>query len=185
MRVRALKAGLPAGRSRRGSGCHWHPFTTASPLRYPDTAGRSGGYRGFAPAPLQRKPTDKPKFVKYTHLPQTKRRPCASRWAIPMAVTFFSPSECRTHAAKGVPAGRGCAGRRSSWRVPSFLSTCSSRARSLSVYAPLKKSEPNFGGFIDFPSILCYSIINLSRKEHDYANHQKRRGHFAPSDRRI
>ena len=38
VRVRALQAGLPAGRSRRGSGCHWHPFTTASPLRYPDTA---------------------------------------------------------------------------------------------------------------------------------------------------
>jgi hypothetical protein len=27
--------GLAAARSRRGSGCHRHPFTTASPLRYP------------------------------------------------------------------------------------------------------------------------------------------------------
>jgi len=70
-------------------------------------------------------------------------------------------------------------------RVPSFLSTCASRARSLSVYALFKKSEPNFGGFIDFPSILCYSIINLSRKEPAYANHQKRRGHFVESDRRL
>ena len=26
---------LAAARSRHGFGCHWHPFTTVSPLRYP------------------------------------------------------------------------------------------------------------------------------------------------------
>ena len=38
-------------------------------------------------------------------------------------ISVFSPSVCRTHAAGWGRGGRGCAGRRSSWRVPSFPHT--------------------------------------------------------------
>ena len=101
-------------------------------------------------------------------------------------ISVFSPSVCRTASVGWEPGGRGSAGLRSSWVT--FLSIHGhgrGYCQYMRCFSNGGKYPQNLPLTIDTGPDLWYSIGNLFRKELDYADHQKRRGHFLGSDREL